>query len=488
MSSQHNSSYNIIVPSGTPTQSLPQIIQNISIQNAPLTATDNNDYLPRNSCQPRDHILPAPEVLSMMAAERDGATHALFPTSFPTGISLQSNGPRDSLYESGFLTHSHSSHGEYSLAPFRHSFQPTTAYQEYAASQCLTLLDDIADRTIDSTINAASSYPAAPDVQAIPTLRRAHSLEEFSSASPLTVMSTFSRADSSVPCGGYHYTSYPFSSTSLAPSSFSMNDYEDGGYLSSSAPSTQMSYPGGHHDCTPATASTALYSSSLPPRMLSPSFSPSPSCNSPALSNYSPTLDMKRISLENLSPSDSNDSDCNSVHGGSDHRKKKKSKKSMGRPLQQEKRFACQVANCNRMFSRHYNLESHKYTHGVQRPHGCRHCPKTFARVHDRDRHMNSHMLEKPHVCIVCQSRFGRQDAVIRHLKLSNETNPCSWMLKQKGITFREAAAGRVSREQLGEETEIRQTFETLEEEARKIKATRTLESMNYGSGVAAAS
>ncbi|CAO3568138.1 unnamed protein product [Mortierella alpina] len=517
MTSQHNTSYDTIVSSEGHSHSLPQMIQNISLQNSPLTAVENHVYLSHNPSHPRDHILPAPELLSMMTVERGDMGPALFHTSFPTGISLQSNTLHDSLalHEGGFLTHSHHSHVDDSLARLRHSVQPISTFQDYAASQCLTMLDEIADRTIDSTLSAASAYPMTPGgVQALqPTLRRAHSLEEFTSTG--SPMSMSSRADPMDPCDGYHYTSswssssYAYSGTSLMPDSLSLQAHEDCGYLSSSAPSMQMSAHPANFAYSHASASAAMHSSSFPKRILPSAFSPSPSCNSPALSHCSPSLDMKRISLDHLSPSDSNDSDCHlSVLGSGDPKKRRRRMKKSKRegegdeeegeeeddkeeeeeegpkPLSQEKRiFVCKLNNCNRKFSRHYNLKSHKFTHGDQRPHACQHCPKTFARVHDRDRHMNSHRTEKPHVCIVCQSRFGRQDAVIRHLKLSNETNPCSWMLKQRGITFREAAAGRVPREQLGEETEIRQRLERLEEEARKIKATKTLESMNYSSG-----
>ncbi|KAF9576591.1 hypothetical protein EC968_006938 [Mortierella alpina] len=495
MTYPHSASYDTIVSSENPSQSLPQMIQNISLPSTPLTAIEHNDYLPHNPSHPRDHILPAPELLSMIAAERDGITPGLYPISFPAGISLQSNAPRNPLgfHQSGYWTHSHSSDVDYNLARFRHSIQPTATFQEYATSQGLTMLDGIADRTIDSTLSAASSYPIAPSMQALPTLRRAHSLEEFSSAA--SPMSHYSRADNMIPCDGYHYASHSFSSTSLMPDSFPLHTLEEYDYLSSSAPSTQMIYEGGSgsNDPSPATASAAIYSSSFPTRTWTPSFSPSPSCNSPALSTNSPLLDMRQISLGTMSPSDGNDSDCNnSIELGSDPKKRKmkqKKKKEEGRPMssssssQEERFFVCKLNNCKRKFLRHYNLKSHEFTHDVQRPHACHHCSKTFARVHDRDRHMNSHMTEKPHVCIVCLSRFGRQDAVIRHLKLSNETNACSRMLKQKGITFREAAAGRVPREQLGEEMEIRQRLETLEEEARKIRAKKTLESLNYGSG-----
>lgn len=96
---------------------------------------------------------------------------------------------------------------------------------------------------------------------------------------------------------------------------------------------------------------------------------------------------------------------------------------------------------------------------------------------------MSSHRTVKAHCCIVCQVRFARQDAVIRHLKLSDETNPCSLILKSQGITFRDVAAGRINRRILGSEDYIIKTFEMLENEIRKEKAVSALDRMKVPKG-----
>ncbi|KAI1300746.1 hypothetical protein EDD11_005947 [Mortierella claussenii] len=139
-------------------------------------------------------------------------------------------------------------------------------------------------------------------------------------------------------------------------------------------------------------------------------------------------------------------------------------------------RYVCQIPNCHRTFSRPFNLKSHGLTHETRRPHACPKCPKTFARIHDRDRHARGHILEKAHGCVVCQGRFARQDAVTRHLKLANEQNPCAVILRSRGISFREAAAGKVSRDMLGEESVVRKQLERLEEQARKARASKNLD------------
>ncbi|KAG0310599.1 hypothetical protein BGZ97_012452 [Linnemannia gamsii] len=120
------------------------------------------------------------------------------------------------------------------------------------------------------------------------------------------------------------------------------------------------------------------------------------------------------------------------------------------------------------------NHLSHGMTHETLRPFGCDQCDKTFARIHDRDRHLKGHLEEKAHSCVVCQTKFGRQDAVTRHLKLP--MNPCAVILKENNASFRDAAAGRVLRSQLGDEDALRIRFQELDDAAKKVKATKTLE------------
>ncbi|KAG0229840.1 hypothetical protein BGX31_006055 [Mortierella sp. GBA43] len=228
----------------------------------------------------------------------------------------------------------------------------------------------------------------------------------------------------------------------------------------------------------PSSYGSNLSSSFLSSSSSSSSTSPSPSPPSPLMLSSSPSstlglpsLDRKRLSIVSTASS------APSLGHGRSH------SSTDGMIKKPKARYVCHYPNCHRTFSRPFNLKSHGLTHETQRPHACDQCPKTFARVHDRDRHMKGHLTEKAHSCIVCQGRFARQDAVTRHLKLSNEQNPCAVILKSHGISFREAAAGRVKRSALGDENVIRKTLESLEEQARKLRATKNLEMgmMNMG-------
>ncbi|GJJ77283.1 hypothetical protein EMPS_09642 [Entomortierella parvispora] len=85
-------------------------------------------------------------------------------------------------------------------------------------------------------------------------------------------------------------------------------------------------------------------------------------------------------------------------------------------------RFQC--SECDKTFSRPFNLRSHRATHAGVKPHACTHinskgiqCHWTFARRHDLERHVRSrHSAEKMFTCKTCGARCGRNDAFKRHL------------------------------------------------------------------------
>ncbi|KAG0247248.1 hypothetical protein BG011_001814, partial [Mortierella polycephala] len=341
----------------------------------------------------------------------------------------------------------------------------------FESSQLLVMLNNqFNNHPTDRPVHFAAALAAVPNAPSFPTLRRTHSLEFISSAALHAPMTD------TAPCESFRgTTSFPGTPLSMDCSTMPADDE----YLSEYRPwcswtspyagtagTQQVSSRSSPDDRpeSPMTMLTSSFSTSLPSTYTSSSPSISSTCYSPSLSTSSPVLDRKRA-LQDDSTSESNDE---TIHPSSSSNKKV-----------HMQRYVCPVADCNRTFNRPYNLKSHGLTHAVHRPYVCEKCSKTFARVHDRNRHMNSHMPQKPHVCIVCLGRFARQDAVIRHLKLSNELNACSKILKENGVSFRDAAAGRVARESLGEDKEIKQRLEVLEEEARKARAKRTLELMN---------
>lgn len=79
-----------------------------------------------------------------------------------------------------------------------------------------------------------------------------------------------------------------------------------------------------------------------------------------------------------------------------------------------EKVYTCTYKNCDKKFTRRYNVRSHIQTHLSDRPFGCPHCPKRFVRQHDLNRHVKGHM-ETTHCKCVCGKEFTRIDALKKH-------------------------------------------------------------------------
>lgn len=84
--------------------------------------------------------------------------------------------------------------------------------------------------------------------------------------------------------------------------------------------------------------------------------------------------------------------------------------------------FKCE--QCNVVYKKRYNLQSHLLSHENIRPHACSVCHKDFARVGDLRRHTSTHTGEKRFVCSGtlrngskwgCGRSFARADTLRKH-------------------------------------------------------------------------
>nr|KAJ3405937.1 hypothetical protein HK105_003632 [Polyrhizophydium stewartii] len=83
--------------------------------------------------------------------------------------------------------------------------------------------------------------------------------------------------------------------------------------------------------------------------------------------------------------------------------------------------YHCPDPNCDRVFSRPFNLKAHVIIHNPvrDRVHKCPSCPSSFCRSQDLLRHMQIHNRTVTFACPGCLKDFSRKDALRRHQRSS---------------------------------------------------------------------
>lgn len=467
-----------------------------------------------------EHTLIAPELRSMSHPHEVGHSLQSYAPAHPATATELDNS--HSSLTSPFLDELHIGSPDHDHHQFhnhhhhhhRHSYQPTTAFQDLEEAQHLSLLQDMMHQSASMSSGISEEVFTSAAYALHPTMRRTQSFESFSPVNRRMNM-TLSMANAMVGDDLQPEASFVGSSPSMESNPIEGYGADYVSMLHQNAfwmPSTSMAFNGDQFCSIPPKSASSSFTSTFQP-LFTPVFSASSSCYSPATSTGS-SIDSMSGRTTPATPytghnnyksdydSDIDDISCNQKHNDnqiSNHSRSCSLELSVnacsdtkaqndaiiitdckdddgtGGP---KKLFPCPHPDCKATFARSFNLKTHAVMHGIFQPFQCDICKRAFARVHDKDRHMSSHSERKAYHCIVCGGEFARQDAVIRHLRLSAEMNPCASIIKACNVTFREVAAGKIGRQQLGPEEYIKTTYETLGNVIRKSRAGHALERM----------
>ena len=82
-----------------------------------------------------------------------------------------------------------------------------------------------------------------------------------------------------------------------------------------------------------------------------------------------------------------------------------------------EKKFKCDMRNCEHTFSSKFSLKRHTQIHLKKKPFSCKYCPKTFTLQQYLTEHEFIHTGDRPYVCGTngCREAFRQRGKLSIH-------------------------------------------------------------------------
>ncbi|KAH8600774.1 hypothetical protein B0O99DRAFT_681640 [Bisporella sp. PMI_857] len=104
---------------------------------------------------------------------------------------------------------------------------------------------------------------------------------------------------------------------------------------------------------------------------------------------------------------------------------------SLMSPIDEKKRYICEIAGCDKRFSQKTHLEIHERKHTGDKPYLCKWpgCGRRFSQHGNLKTHHRRHTGEKPFVCDICNKRFAQRGNVRAHKITHEQAKPYTCLI-----------------------------------------------------------